>query len=265
MTENLPHIFVINLKESADRRKQMQKRLDDVGLPFAFFEAVDGRGFDMREVPHYNGAKRRRYFGRDMMPAEMGCLLSHRGVYERMDRENIAYALILEDDVTFAPDVRGVLAALLETPVKWDVIRFLGSPKIYKRGHRKICPLTGDYWLARLRTAPGGAHAYLIRLDAARAMLKCTEHNWVPIDTLQGRTWETGLETLTVYPTPIHTDQDAGTTIGDARFDKTVQLEGFERLMFPLNRAWFKLCEGLGKRWEYWSAWRRDGACKQSS
>ncbi len=253
-----PAIFIINLPRDAHRRDIMSARLDKTGLNYEFFEAVDGYALDPDDQPFYDRKKRMRYFGRDLLPGELGCLLSHRNIYAKMDAENIPYAVVLEDDVIFEPEFPQVLTALLQTKIKWDVIRFLGSEKIYARGCRKIAPLTGKYQLARLPTAPGGAHGYLLSLKAARVMLKHMQKNWVPIDTLQGRTWETGLETLVVHPAPLYPDQDAGSTIGDKRFDKTVQLTGSDKTLYPLYRAWFKLTETLGKRWVYLSTWFRD-------
>ncbi len=258
MTQNCPPVFIINLPEDTDRRKIMQERLEPTGVPYEFIEAVNGREFDLANTPAYNRKKRLRYFGRDMIGGEIGCLLSHRNIYEKMDRENIPFAAILEDDVVFEPEFKDVLCALVETKVPWDVVRFLGSKKVYARGCRKIAPLLGQYWTARLPTAPGGAHGYVLTLKAARVMLKHMKTNWVPIDTLQGRIWETGLETLVLHPAPLHIDESAETTIGDSRLDKTLQIEGWQKKLFPLFRAWFKIYENIGKRYVYWSAWPRD-------
>lgn len=262
MSTDLPVSYVINLPKDQKRRDMMQKRLDEAGVPYEFFEAVNGYELGPDDMGFYDSKKRCRYFGRDLMPGELGCLLSHYKIYEKMDKENIPYAVVLEDDVIFEEDFDEVLQALLDSDVEWDVIRFLGSKKIYRRGCRKIAPLTGRYGLARLPTAPGGAHGYLLSLNAARTMLSHMQRNWLPIDTLQGRTWETGLETLVVYPAPLYPDAGAGSTIGDERFDKTVKLQGWEKMLFPVFRAWFRLTETLGKKYVYWSAWPRDSRRK---
>ena len=151
-----------------------------------------------------------------------------------------------------------MLAALLASPVRWDMVRFLGSPKIYRLGRREIVDLVPGYRLARIPGTHGGAHAYLLTLHAACVLLRHTERSWVPIDTLQGRCWTTGLESLVVHPAPLHTDEAAGSTIGDARFDKTVRLTGWSKALFPVRRFWFKLCETAGKRYVYWSSRFRD-------
>lgn len=259
---DLPTCYVINLPRDTARREIMQARLEKAGVPFEFVEAVNGQDLKPEEMDFYDARKRRRYFGRDMLAGELGCLLSHLKIFKKMDRENIPYAVVLEDDVIFEDDFADVLRALFASPVPWDVIRFLGSEKIYKRGCRKIAPLTGRYALARLPTAPGGAHGYMLTLDAAREMIRHMRKNWLPIDTLQGRTWETGLETLVVHPAPLYPDSQAGSTIGDARFDKTVQLAGWERFLYPAFRAWYKITDTLGKKYTYWGAWARDSRRK---
>jgi glycosyl transferase family 25 len=255
---NLPATFVINMERDQNRREAMRARLDAINLPFEFFSAVDGRTLSINDCAHYDGAKRRRFFGRDMTPGEVGCLLSHRGIYERMIRDNLKHALILEDDVMFEADFPDVLRALLKSPIKWNMIRFLGCEKIYNLGQRKIVPLTENYWLARIPGTHGGAHAYLLTLDTARILMAHSARSWLPIDTLHGRCWETGLESLVVHPAPLMPDEAAGSTIEDARFDKTRHLEGLDALLYPLRRFRFKLGEGISKRWIYFSSWFRD-------
>lgn len=254
-----PPVFVINMATDSARREVMRARLDKTGVGYEFFPAVDGRGFDLSQLAAYDGAKRRRYFGRDMLPGEMGCLLSHRNIYEKMVTENIPVAVILEDDVVFEEDFREALLTLLGTKIKWDVIRFLGSKKIYARGCRKIAKLTDKYWLARLPTAPGGAHGYVLTLEAAKVMIRHMQRNWMPIDTLQGRMWETGLETLVLWPAPVHIDNSESTIGEAARMDKTVKLTGLERALYPFFRAVYKITDTLGKRYVYWGSWLRDG------
>lgn len=236
----------------------MCRRACETGLSIEFFEAVNGRNLSADHMALYDSAKRRQFFGRDLTLGEIGCLLSHRALYEKIVREQIPVAIILEDDVLFEADAKAVFAALPDSSVPWDVVRFLGSRKIYARGCRKIAPLVGTYWMARLPTTPGGAHGYMIKQEAAKVMLNHMQKNWLPIDTLQGRTWETGLETLVVYPAPLYPDQQEASTIGEDRFDKSVRLQGAARLIFPFYRGRYKLGELLGKKYIYWTSWVRD-------
>ncbi len=258
MDKELPPIFVINLPRDTQRRAEMTARLDRLGLPYHFVEAIDGKAMPEAYERLYDRTKRLRYFGRDLKLGELGCTFSHYKIYQHMMEKSIPHAVILEDDVIFEDDFEDVLRALMNTKTRWDVIRFLGSEKIYKRGCRIIKPLVGRYALARLPTTPGGAHGYVLSREAARAMIGYMQRTWMPIDALQGRMWNTGLETLVVHPAPLYPEPDNVSTIGDERMDKSLEIDGLSRKLFPLFRGWHKITEQIGKKYIYWSAYLRD-------
>ncbi|MEP3247756.1 MAG: glycosyltransferase family 25 protein [Sneathiella sp.] len=241
-------VIVINRKKDTERRKVMSERLDALGLEHEFLEAVDGHSFEAHAAPEYDGKKRRRYFGRDLTAGEIGCLLSHRAVCQKMVDENIPLALVLEDDTYFKEDLPAVLEALLKTNIAWDMVRFLNWDKIFKGPHRILSSLVGDYKLARVQATPGGAYAYVLTRHSAEVMLRFTKKNWLPIDALQGRCWETGLNILVTKPTPAFADFDVPSTIGDGRFDKKITATGLTRVLFPIFRFCFKFGSGFAKR-----------------
>lgn len=260
MTQATLPIFIINMNKNIERRDLMRKRAEAAGLEVEFISAIDGREMTEEEIGKwYDSAKRKRYFGRDMTLGEIGCLMSHRSVYEKIVAEKIPYAVILEDDVVFEADIGKALASIPEAPIKWDVIRFLSHSKVYKRGFRKIMPLGNTrYQFARSPAAPGGAYGYLVSCHAAEVMLKHMQRNWLPVDVQLGRVWETGLEMLLIVPSPLRHDASCGSTIGGERFDKHVDLKGLARVMYAFSRARFKLAENCCKRWVYFSSWFRD-------
>lgn len=258
--ENKPivPILVISLGGAEERQKKIRPQIEALGLPFEFFPAIDGRGFDVRRHPAYDSARRRRAFGRDLTNGEIGCLLSHRAIYDKMVAEEIEHVLVLEDDAILGPDFPRVLAALQDCPVPYDMIRFLARPKIARLPQRYVYRLVENYWLSRLPATPGGAYTYLIRLQGAKKLLPYLQRNWLPVDTLMGRSWEHGLQWFTVQPPPSDYDRTLESAIGDVRFDKTLTLTGIERLTYPLTRAQHKLSEAIGKRLFYWSTWPAD-------
>lgn len=92
-------IFVISLKRSVERRTVMQNRLDELGVNFEFFDAIDGHA----EPPHplfskYDYFKRLWLTnGRQPSKGEMGCYASHYSLWQKcvVEQEPI---LIIEDD-----------------------------------------------------------------------------------------------------------------------------------------------------------------------
>jgi len=246
-------VFVISLKDEQARREVIATHLKQHGFDFQFFDAIDGRQMNVLAHPEYDGKRRRAAHGRDLKPGELGCSLSHRAAYREILRQNLDYALLLEDDARLEENTKEVLGALLAKDFNFDIVRLLGSPKVAKGKHRKIIPLYKDFWLVRLRTAPGGAHATLISRKGAEKLLKATENFAFPIDTVLGRGWETGIEAYSIQPGLAIQDLSFDSAIGDTRHDKTIALKGIAKLKFKITRLMFKLGEALGKGWVYWA------------
>jgi len=218
MSNHLP-VFVISLASSADRRKRMSERLNHLSFNFRFLDGVDLRGQSITEHPSYDSPRRRLYFGRDLEAAELGCLLAHRNAYQAMVDESLPHALILEDDVDLASDLPAVIEALVDSPIEWDIIRFLDKKKVYRKRCRKIGVIENKYELARLPTNSGGAYGYLINQNAAQRLLTLTEKNWLQIDVLHSQTWRTNLCAYILRKSPVIHQDDEPSIIGASRFE----------------------------------------------
>jgi glycosyl transferase family 25 len=254
----LPKIYVINMKSSVERADKIKLRLDALGLPFEFFDAVRGADLDYKNAPYYDRKRRLRYFGRDLLAGEIGCLLSHRGVYEKMLQDDVEIALVLEDDVTLDDDIKALLERIMAHNKKWDLLRFLGNKKPFSKGFRVLGALDDTHNFVRIPTVPGGAYGYMLTKHTAKVLVRQTEKSCFPIDTIHGRVWDTGLDVQALHPSPIYVDQSQGTTIGDQRFDKTLQIKGLQKVFYPAFRAWFKFREGVDKRGAYKSRAQKD-------
>ncbi|MBV1885615.1 MAG: glycosyltransferase family 25 protein [Parvibaculaceae bacterium] len=239
---------VINREKDTERRATMSKRLTEIGLAHEFFQAVDGHTFDTLKVPEYDGARRRRFFGRDLTPGEIGCLLSHRGVCQKMLTEGIPLMLVLEDDALLASDLPDVLQGILDGDRDWDMVRFLTWEKIFQGPHRIISQITPNHELTRVQATPGGAQGYLLTKHAAEVILEHTKRSWLPIDALYGRCWDTGLDIFFTKPSPVAEDRALTSTIGDTRFDKSFTASPLTKFKYKFFRLWYKLTSGLSKR-----------------
>lgn len=241
--------FVINLKRSPDRRAAMVEKLSSLGIDHSFIDAVDGKMMTDAQRAAYAPTRRRLFIGHDLTDGEIGCLLSHRDVYRHMIAQNIPFALVLEDDTILSPDLPAVLKAAepLMAGGKADMIRLLCRNKVYKRS-RILAPLVGSYKLARPLGLPGGAYGYILSLKAARRINAKMEKNWVPVDTVHGQVWRTGLNVLSIIPSPVSYDEGGDSTIGNARYDKKAHgLCWWEAVLFPVTRLGWKLYEAFWK------------------
>ncbi|MCB1529648.1 MAG: glycosyltransferase family 25 protein [Rhodospirillales bacterium] len=261
MNAPFPPIFVISLSGAEERRSGMAEKLRSLGLDFEFFDAVDGRKTDVLAQPLYHARKRALYFGKHLTGGEWGCFLSHKALYEKICAENIARAIIFEDDAI--PDDRfpEVLKTILQKEISFDVIRFMGSPKIERKGYRKITPLSEGFWLGRLPSVHGGAHAYMVSKEGAQKLLSYMARKKVayPIDTILGRCWETGVNAYAVNPI-VRQDLSLDSAIGEERFNKASDLRGLAKAVYPLTRSYYKIAEHVGKRRVFAASCRADKA-----
>ena len=237
-------VFVISLQEAEERREIMRARLSAAGLAFEFFDAVDGRGFDVPLHPAYDAWRRRSYFGKDLSGGELGCLLSHRAVYEKMVTEGIKAALILEDVAILDADFTAVLQGA--QGCEYDIIRFMDKPKLSNVPSRVVRDLGSGYSLRQFCAIPGGAYAYVITLEGARKMIAELQRNYRPVDTVMGHVWMQGLKSYIVWPRVASWDAAQGSYIGQARFDKSAS--GLRPWYYPATRLYFKVYEGVMKR-----------------
>ena len=84
-----PPIFVISLAREAERRARMAQEL--AGFDFEFFDAVDGRTLDAAQYAHRLDAEWFRIMrGRELAPGEIGCFLSHYGLWGAPGRDRDA-------------------------------------------------------------------------------------------------------------------------------------------------------------------------------
>ena len=201
--------FVISLERARQRRAHMDRLLRDLGMSAEFVSAVDGRALSAQQRSRYDAAKARIDYRAEMSDAEIGCYLSHYGLYERMCREGIALALILEDDICAAPTLPQIVTELAGHPERsWDVVRLqtarrkVAEPESAAAHGALVRPVRGG-GLYRLDTHVLGGCGYLITLQGARTMLSFGARITRPIDQTLDRFWENGIRPYVVRPFPI--------------------------------------------------------------
>jgi glycosyl transferase, family 25 len=186
-------IFVINLERSEHRRAFILNHLSQLGFSAAIFPAVDGRALDIAELERsgiYREAVAQQKFSRSLSPAEIACTLSHLRLHEKIVREDIDTAIVLEDDAMFVDDIDQRLAALLgSVPPDWDLVQLIYSCQ--------DCEAASDAVVRfRMRTSmPVASAGYVIRKSGAQKMVNNGYPVRYPADSLIGRSprWGTNV------------------------------------------------------------------------
>jgi glycosyl transferase family 25 len=164
--------YLINLDRSADRLERMTLLLNSMQIDFERVPAADGRNLSAAE---------RRAIDPRLSPAEAGCLLSHRGIWQRIANENHTHATVLEDDIVLGPRLADLLADPSWIPANADIVKLETTRRpvgLLGEGIR----LNSGTRLWRLTTAHFGSAAYIISRDAARRLLTASFGLQVPVD-----------------------------------------------------------------------------------
>lgn len=117
-------IFIINLKRSVLRKKRTAFQLDRLGLTYEFIEGVDGQLLDEKTIQNAEYHRDKLKYSRPFNKGEIGCALSHLNIYEKICKENISHALILEDDVLIDTRIPQLLneSILSQMPQNWGLL-----------------------------------------------------------------------------------------------------------------------------------------------
>jgi glycosyl transferase family 25 len=171
-------VFVINLETSLERYQYAEQQLVALGIQPQRFNAVYGKNLTPDEIDAcYDKAGNQRYFRRSLSIGEIGCYLSHRGIWQMMLAQNIAMAIVLEDDIEVDPRLPTAISQIA-TLTGWDHIKLADDRNT--PAYQKM-RLADGFELANFKKVPNLATGYAITLQGAEKLLK-REKFFRPID-----------------------------------------------------------------------------------
>ena len=127
-------VYVINLTRSVLRKKHIIDQLNNADVPFKIIDAVDGAELSDQEILNNNdfGLWKMGSRTRHLFKGEIGCVLSHFKIYQKMIEDNIEVACILEDDIELQKDFKEFLNYENLNTVDWDLF-YLGHHSQYSK------------------------------------------------------------------------------------------------------------------------------------
>jgi len=220
-------ILVISLKRSLDRRKQAEKEMQKISLPWTFLDAVDGSALEVSPV-EYKSNKVKRLQGYALTPNEIGCYLSHKAAWKRCLEKNVP-ALILEDDFVLSANFEKILNALLNEVTEWSFVRLQG---LYEVDFKKVLEQS-EFTLVKNQGDAVGATAYLLKPLVAARLIKHSVDIYEPVDHFLEHYQKHGLEFLAIRPYPIDITR-AKSTIADR--SERAPVKGLQKRIRSLAR-----------------------------
>ncbi|SPH24771.1 hypothetical protein DEA8626_03808 [Defluviimonas aquaemixtae] len=242
--------YVINLKDNAARMENAAALLDGHGIGFERIDAVNGWKLSEDDIARVYDARANARGGRHpLVPAEIGCYLSHITAWKRIAGGPAEGGFVFEDDVAASGDLARVLALLAEDRAgDWDMVKLFSfdeEPDIVADRslgdeHRLVIPY-------RVPTCLIG---YGLTRGAAARLADRAIPFFRPVDEDQKFFWETGLRVALVLPPPVRVgDQQTNTgTIGSAR--RAAGVSGLAQALRALRYQ-------LGYRLALRRAWRK--------
>lgn len=226
--------FLINLDKNPERLEYMDRQLKALDVPYERFPGVYGKELDGSDLKKCFASFRSFCVeGRRMVLGEIGCALSHVGVYRRILRDNLPYALVLEDDVMVLPEFPSALKKI-EDLIEPD------KPQVYMLschgyGFEKNCEKKAGI------EAIGGAtsaDAYCISRAAAALIAKSN----FPVVSVADRwsRWRKHLKLKLFRLWPVVAAQDRVTWhlgVSNIRYQRKT-LSGVRKVWHKLNRCW---------------------------
>ena len=118
--------YVINLAGSDQRWERTSSRLQELGIPFERFEAVDGRVNPHPLFSRYDDKLRERYRRKALSPAELGCYTSHYLLWKLCLDLNKPI-VVMEDDVIVDSSLNEALNIADEQIESLQYLRLAGT------------------------------------------------------------------------------------------------------------------------------------------
>lgn len=173
--------FVINLDKDVSRRVAISEQLESLGIRYSIFPAVYGKDLKPEELANSYDRERAIQESHDLTLGEIGCSLSHWGVYQKMVDNNINHALVVEDDALLSKQVLEVLP-MLEDRYSNDspTVVLLNYIEKFQRLNAK--KLGNHHVLVDTYGGIPNAHGYFITLAAAKNLAAGLHPIWLVAD-----------------------------------------------------------------------------------
>lgn len=210
-------VFVISLKRSQERRDSIAAQLSAEGIPFSFFDAIDGNDASNLLFKKYDYNKR-LWLTSGKMPSkgELGCYASHYSLWQQCVTLNQPI-LVIEDDATICPQAGHTYTLIQQKIMEYGFLRLedVGKSRI------QLIEQTEDYSISHISNNFWGTRSYAIAPWAAAKLLAGSQRWSVPVDNYIGANFIHGMESYYLAPDFAEDTNQFGTTIQTADGHKT--------------------------------------------
>lgn len=176
-------VFVISLLDSVDRRLAISHQLQSNGIGFRFVNAIDGRkGLPQEHIEDIVQGAISIHTAQKVSDVEFACALSHIKAYRMIVKENIQWALILEDDAVVLPDLLSYLEEEYFKTVEFTSLIYGQPARVCRFGKKHVFNNYHSYLIhPQRRVTSTGAYVLsksVAKLMAENATPVCEVADW---------------------------------------------------------------------------------------
>ena len=213
-----PRVVVVSLPEAHERRKHIrQEFLKFPHLTYEFFDAIKIRSRTEDPID-YDTYTRKRLFGDDLRPGEVGCFLSHREIWRQCANSTDPAWCILEDDIQLLPEFEQRILLLMEHAKEWDVVRLMQL--LPRRKSWVLRQLDHRHVLKNYDRQPAGTQGYLLKPQTAQKLVEHAKNIVWPIDETLDLYWEHQQRLYCLAPAAISLEPRFDSQIGPRVADR---------------------------------------------
>lgn len=211
---NVSQALVVTLRRATARQPQVQRILQTSPVPCQIHDAVDGKLLPDDELQRWIEPRLHSpSYPFPLNVGEVGCFLSHRGIWQRIVDEGWEQTLIVEDDIEFEPGFAESLAFASEHARSGDYVQFQVRP--FTSPHR-VLSQQSKWALLCPDVIPLRTSAQLVTKLAAERLLAASSRLDRPVDAFIQMRWVTGVRVVVMNPSCVHevSANLGGSTIG---------------------------------------------------
>jgi len=230
-------VFVISLKRSKERRIRIEKQLNNMGIKFDFFDAVDGSEESFKYHDKSSPQKTKLRYGYALTSSEIACYASHRLTWEKCIQLNEPI-IILEDNCNIDDSFKLIFNDFHEHITKYQFIKLF---IYFDRKIRKVIDKVDDEInLVQYHKRGAGAQGYILTPSIAKKLIDNSTEFIEPIDNYMEKPWRHGVKTYYVHPNMVRRAK-IKSTIGSDRKNKK-KLNIGNKFIIELFRLYERFC-----------------------
>lgn len=211
-------VRIVSLQSSADRRQHCADVFGERGIPFTFFDAVDGRKMSAAEIATLDPRRYDLQLGRELSPGEIGVAASFRALLGEIASGNDKYTAVFEDDTVPLEGLEHFLQTeTLSRLPTFDVLRLYDDVRVPRAALAVMAAKENGACVYIPVKAGLGCVAQVVTRDGARKIAEAIVPLRAPLDNLIYRdAWVPDLRILQVRPGVVGYRKvgDERTTIG---------------------------------------------------